>query len=357
MNAFNRDKYEWYKEVICKKVALAYTMLLVSSEVHMQTQHDTVLRQDKDQFAYWLELICRHFPRATGVRDTVAPFSGHLERSVLGSVEVSDIRCSSLKYERDRQDQLKDDCEDFLVSMLVEGHARIEQCGRVTTQAPGDFVLYDAARPFVYEFPTNYQMMLVKIPRKTMLCRLPNAERLTAVKFSSTSPLGGLASMMVRSAVGLALPGQSNCSAKVGASLIDILTASFETELQDTNELVDRQAAILKRAKDYIRAHMDDSELDVEMIARAVHVSSRTLSRAFAAEGSTVIRWLWKERLEASHIALSEGRISQVADVALGCGFASGSHFSRMFKATYGVLPHTLLRAPNTNGVEKFAIN
>jgi AraC family transcriptional activator of tynA and feaB len=326
-------------------------------EAHMQTQYDSVLRQDKDQFAYWLELICRHFPRATGVRDNTAPFSGHLERSVLGAVEVSDIRCSSLKYERGRQDQLKDDCEDFLVSMLVEGRARIEQCGRAAMQEPGDFVLYDAARPFVYEFPTNYQMMLVKIPRKTLLCRLPNAERLTAVKFSSTSPLGGLASMMVRSAAGLDLPGQSSCSAKVGSSLIDILTASFETELQGDNDLVDRQAAILKRAKDYIRAHMDDSDLDVEMIASAVHVSSRTLSRAFASEGISVIRWLWRERLSASHTVLSEGRASQVADVALGCGFVSGSHFSRMFKATYGVLPHTLLRVSNTTGASDYVLN
>jgi AraC-like DNA-binding protein len=325
--------------------------------MNMQTQYDSVLRQDKDQLTYWLELICRHFPRATGVRDNAAPFSGHLERSVLGSVEVSDIRCSALKYERGRQDQLRDDCEDFLVSMLIEGRARIEQCGRVATQEPGDFVLYDAARPFVYEFPTNYQMLLVKIPRKTMLCRLPNAERLTAVKFSSQSSLGGLASTMVRSAVGLDLPGQSSCSAKVGSSLVDLLTATFETELLDDNELVDRQAAILKRAKEYIRANMDDSDLDVDAIARAVHVSSRTLSRAFAAEGLSVIRWLWKERLAASYATLSEGRATQVADVALGCGFASGSHFSRMFKATYGVLPHTLLRVSNTNGTEKFALN
>jgi AraC family transcriptional activator of tynA and feaB len=323
----------------------------------MQTPYESVSRQDKDQCAYWLELICRHFPRATGVRDNAAPFSGHLERSVLGAIEVSDIRCSSLRYERGRQDQLKDDCEDFLVSMLLQGRARIEQCGRVAVQEPGDFVLYDAARPFVYEFPTNYQMMLVKIPRKTLLCRLPNAERLAAVKFSSTSPLGCLASSMVRSAVGLGLSGQSSSSAKVGSSLVDILTAAFETQLLDDNELVDRQAAILKRAKDYIRAHMDDSELNVEMIARAVHVSSRTLSRAFAAEGISVIRWLWKERLSASHTTLSEGRVTQVADVALGCGFASGSHFSRMFKATYGVLPHTLLRVSNTSGASKHAQN
>lgn len=311
----------------------------------METTYESVLRKDKDQFAYWLELICRHFPRATGFRDADAPFSGHLDRNILGSVEVSDIRCSPLKYSRGRQDQLQDDCEDFLVSLLLEGRARIEQCGRVAEQMPGDFVVYDAARPFVYEFPTNYQMLLVKVPRKTMLCRLPNAERLTAVKFGSASPVGGLASTMVRSAAGLRLPGHSSPSAKVASSMLDLMTAAFETELQDDRELVDRQAAILKRAKDYIRANIDDSDLDVEAIACAVHVSSRTLSRAFASEGVTAMKWLWKERLSRSYTALTEGRAEQVADIAVGCGFTSGSHFSRLFKATYGVLPHTLLRS------------
>lgn len=57
-----------------------------------------------------------------------------------------------------------------------------------------------------------------------------------------------------------------------------------------------------------------------------------------------MIRWLWKERLATSYATLSEGRATQVTDVALGCGFASGSHFSRMFKSTYGLLPHTMLR-------------
>ena len=93
-----------------------------------------------------------------------------------------------------------------------------------------------------------------------------------------------------------------------------------------------------------MQAHLEDPDLDVESIAHALNVSQRTLSRAFAAERTTVIRYLWKLRLDAGHIALREGRVNRVLDIALGCGFASASHFSRMFKGTYGVLPHTLLR-------------
>jgi AraC-like DNA-binding protein len=310
----------------------------------MVTQYDAAALREQDRLAYWHDLICRLFPRAACRRTDDVPFFASLQRSVLGTVEVSDIRCNALRYDRARQDQRVDQSEDFLVSVLVAGNARLEQDGRVAVQGPGDFVIYDAAKPFIYDFPDGYHMLLTKIPRRVMLSRLPDAERLTAVKVSGASALGSLAANMIRSAALLDLPGQAGAPAKVGISVVDLLSAVFEVELLDRLELCDRQTGLLKKAKDYMRARIDESELDVDAIANAVHVSPRTLSRAFASEGTTVTRWLWKERLAASYAALTEGRATQVLDVALGCGFVSGSHFSRMFKSTYGVLPHTLLR-------------
>lgn len=230
--------------------------------------------------------------------------------------------------------------------LMLSGNARLEQDRRIAIQGPGDFVIYDAAKPFVYDFPESYHILLAKIPRRAMLSRMPDAERLTAVKVgSSGSEMGAFAAGMIRTAASLDLPGGGAAPSKIGLALVDILSAAFEIKLADRKDLCDRQAGLLKRAKDYMRARIDESELDVDSIAAALHVSPRTLSRAFASEETTVIKWLWKERLDASYSALSEGRVAQVSDVALGCGFASGSHFSRMFKSTYGVLPHTLLRS------------
>jgi len=310
----------------------------------MVTRYDSSTLPEQDRYAYWHDLICRLFPRAAGRRSDDLPFLAHLDRSVMGTVELSDICCPALRWGRVRHDQQLDQCEDFLLSLMLQGNAQLEQDGRLAIQGPGDIVLYDAARPFVYDFPQAYQILLAKIPRRAMLSRLPDAERLTAVAVGSKTPLGSLAASMMRTAASLDLPGEASASAKVGASLVDILSATIELELRGRNELCDRQASLLKRAKDYMRARLDEPELDVDTIANALYVSPRTLSRAFAFEGTTVIRWLWRERLEASHTALREGRVTQVTEVALGCGFTSGSHFSRMFKSTYGVLPHTLLR-------------
>jgi AraC family transcriptional activator of tynA and feaB len=308
------------------------------------TRYDATTLREQDRFPYWQDLICRLFPRAAGRRGDDHPFEANLQRTLLGTMDVSDIRCNALRYDRARQDMRSDDNEDFLISLMLSGRARLEQNGRVTEQGPGDFVLYDAAQPFVYDFPSDYHILLAQVPRRAMLSRLLEAERLTAVSVSSSTPLGNMAALMMRSAVTLDLPAQTTASAKVGVALVDVISAAIEAEVADRAELRDRQAGLLKRAKDYMRARIDDPELDVEAIANALFVSPRTLSRAFATEGITVIRWLWKQRLEVGYAALSEGTASQVSDVAMGCGFVSGSHFSRMFKSTYGVLPHTLLR-------------
>jgi AraC family transcriptional regulator, positive regulator of tynA and feaB len=206
-------------------------------------------------------------------------------------------------------------------------------------------VLYDAAREFVYDFTSPYRILLVRIPRRTLLSRLPDAERMTAVTLAAASGIGSMAAELMRSAIALPAPVQAGPSAKVGTSMLEMISAAFEADVAGRRDLRDRQAALLRRAMDYMQGRLEDPDLDVESIAHALNVSQSTLSRAFAGEGTTVIRHLWKLRLDAGHIALRERRVSRVLDIALGCGFANASHFSRMFKDRYGVLPHTLLRS------------
>ncbi|WP_051243209.1 helix-turn-helix domain-containing protein [Azohydromonas australica] len=314
----------------------------------MDTHFCTSSLRERDRYAYWHDVICRLYARATAHRsDTSLPFIADFQRKLFGTVALSDIRCEALRYDRRRDDIQRDPNEDFLLTLMLDGQAQLEQGGRVAVQRPGDLVLYDAARNFVYDFTQRYRILLVRIPRRTLLSRLPDAERMTAVTVGEGSCLGSLAAGLMRSANALDVQENTGPLAKVGASLLEMVSAAFETEVAGRRDLLDRQAALLQRAKAYLRAHLDDPNLEVESIAYALNVSPSTLSRAFASEGTTVIRWLWRQRLEASHAALCEGRATKVLDIALGCGFASGSHFSRMFKDAYGVLPHSLLRSPS----------
>jgi AraC-like DNA-binding protein len=316
----------------------------------MFTRFDAATVRESERFSYWHEEMCRNFCRAESKPVTPRPFNASLSCADLGSVQISSIDCEALRYQRAAGDVRSSPAEDFLLSVLVGGSGRIEQQGRLTQQNVNDVVIYDTAQPFVYEFPDRYQMVLLKIPRRAMLARVPEAERLTALKIDGQTPLGSLAATMIRNAATLDLQDGA-AAAKVGTSIIDVIAAVMDVQFAGSSRPSDRHASLLHRAQAYMRSHLDDPELGVDGIAAALHMSSSTLGRLFAGSGTTVMRWLWEERLAAGHRALLEGRARQVTEVALTCGFSSFSHFSRSFKARYGHSPNTLIRArtPSTH--------
>jgi AraC-like DNA-binding protein len=51
------------------------------------------------------------------------------------------------------------------------------------------------------------------------------------------------------------------------------------------------------------------------------------------------MRWIWTERLRATHLALTEKNVHSVTEAAFKYGFTEMSHFSRSFKKLFGVTP------------------
>jgi AraC family transcriptional activator of tynA and feaB len=97
----------------------------------------------------------------------------------------------------------------------------------------------------------------------------------------------------------------------VGNSLLDGLCLAAKDAMGEDLTPTPGQAAVLKRIKRQILDQLGDSSLDVESIARTQGISPRTLNCMFAAEGTTVMRWLWRQRLSASYRALTDGSVRQ----------------------------------------------
>ena len=88
-------------------------------------------------------------------------------------------------------------------------------------------------------------------------------------------------------------------------------------------------------------------ELTPADIARAVGVSSRTLSRAFAAHADTIMRHLFDERVQqaARLLRAPEAAHRSITEIAFACGFGDLSHFGRTFAARQHVTPSEWRRA------------
>jgi AraC family transcriptional regulator, positive regulator of tynA and feaB len=82
------------------------------------------------------------------------------------------------------------------------------------------------------------------------------------------------------------------------------------------------------------------------MLARELHVSPRTLQRAFAATGESAAAYIRHRRLEQARLALTStsNRVS-ITELAAYWQFADSSHFTRSFKTYYGQTPTELARA------------
>lgn len=96
--------------------------------------------------------------------------------------------------------------------------------------------------------------------------------------------------------------------------------------------------ALLRRVRDRIdREHAQP--LDVEALARGVHMSSGRLSRQFRlAYGESPYSYLMTRRIERAMVLLRRGDLS-VTDVCFTVGFSSLGTFSTRFSQLVGVSP------------------
>jgi transcriptional regulator GlxA family with amidase domain len=95
----------------------------------------------------------------------------------------------------------------------------------------------------------------------------------------------------------------------------------------------------LLQAAAYLEAHIED-EFDLDACAAHLSLSRRQIERLFSRYlNITPVRYMNDLRLARGRALLAETDL-KITEVAVACGYASTSHFSKSFRKKYGVSPY-----------------
>ncbi|MFH9088674.1 helix-turn-helix domain-containing protein [Streptomyces sp. NPDC017673] len=292
--------------------------------------------------AYWRDALSRTFGAVDmGVRDEVD--RGTIRTSLLGPMQTVTVEGEPQSVRRTRRLIAGSDNDDHVVvKLLCAGTARIEQDDREAYVRPGQLFVYDMARPVLLTFPERFRTKSLVLPREVLGVGESDLRQITAAPLGSESAVGGLLTPLLSRLVDSAATYPRRTGELIARNVVDLVRTLAEEQLgRGTEDSASGARMSLVRIRAYIDRHLAHPDLSPDSIARAHHISVRYLHKLFELEDITVSRWIQQRRLEQCRrdLARRESADLTVAAVAHRWGFTSASHFSRVFRAAYGISP------------------
>ncbi len=231
------------------------------------------------------------------------------------------------------------------VKILFQTHgiSHFEQAGRRIDLMPGDCLAYDVSCPHTILSPTLTRHEVVIVPKELLLERGFRLAKMSPCKLSARTGTGRIAYNFVHAAFDEATRLSPNTAIGVADSLIDLLLLP----LREPDAMFDRvgPAAMYVRAQFFIREHLRDPDLSIDQISAALNCTKRYLHMLFSERGTTISDYIRHARLQHCRQELETQNGKTVTDVAFSWGFSSSSHFSRVFRKHFGVVPSAIHKA------------
>ena len=268
-------------------------------------------------------------------------FRSVIRGAAVDEVHVTDLRATPHVVERTPELIARGDRPYFKLSLMLAGTGLLVQDGREAVIAPGDLAVYDTDRPYSLVFDEDFRTMVVMFPKHLLSLPPDLVGQLTAVRISGQDGLGSVvAPYLSQLATNLdQLAGLTG--ARLAHSALDLVTTVFTRELGLDEISADPHRALMQRIRTHIDRHLASTELSPATIAAAHYISTRHLHGLFQEQGTTVSTWIRTRRLEQCRRDLLDPMLADrpVAAIAARWGFVDAAHFSRAFKAAYGVSP------------------
>jgi AraC-like DNA-binding protein len=289
-----------------------------------------------------------------GICETIVPFDLRVGadedcRTEIHSLDLGVIRivCASggpLEGEVLRTPRLIRDSDPDLckIDVQLRGRGVLEQDDRQAELAPGAFSFVDLSRPCQLAGGLN-GVAAVMFPRSLLPLRYRDTKQLAGVRFDPREPNSALVGLLVGKVAGNLDEHVTPANTRIGGAIFDLILAALSVRLDRVDAIPadTRLRALGWQVKSFIEDQLGDPRLTPGRIAAAHHISLRYLYRLFEAEQTSVGSWIRGRRLDHCRRDLTDPALAGRPVSAIGArwGFVDATHFTRAFKAAYGVTP------------------
>jgi AraC-like DNA-binding protein len=305
---------------------------------------DTQVAPPDERFDLWAEVSARVFEPFSVAPRVERPFAASLHRWELGALNLYRMRSDPSAVHRSPRWIRAGDPEIVHVMLQQRGRCVVAQDGRRGIAGPGQIVAWQSSAPYALEPPEPFESLIVEIPVGLLG---PHVDRICARTADPIDADRGIARLVGRYLRelfdGLGDGTIDDGGALVADSFVELVRALYaEDGTRSAEPRAARSADVLRRRiAAFVDERLGDPALGPEEIARAHHISRSYLDKLFAAEGTTVRESIRDRRLERCRGDLLDPALAGVPvfDIAVRWGFVSASHFSRVFRAAYGMSP------------------
>ncbi|MDN3352775.1 helix-turn-helix domain-containing protein [Actinomadura sp. DC4] len=317
---------------------------------------ETVFRSEDvpsaERFARWHEMSNRKHAPVMIRSDHKADFQATTRNLDLGAVQVTELTFPPVYVSRPPKLIRQSDPETFAVWLGLRGTMEIAQGGRCVELARDELVLYDSSRPYhgradaVTGVEVEFFRALMPIPSNAIA-------RITAIRIPAGEGIPALFHRHLIELIRQAPRFRPADTARLATITLDLMAAMCASLIEADNCLPPetRQRALQAQIHDFVLRNLGDPDLSADTIAAAHQISVSYLYKLFEQQGLTVAGWIRQRRLGRCRRDLADPQLSQVPihAIATRWGFTNNAHFSRLFRAAYGMCPkdYRAIRTPS----------
>ena len=258
-------------------------------------------------------------------RRSEGPYAVRIRQKHMADFVLQDMYSDAAAWHCQWQDRIK-------TVVQLSGQSRFTAGRRTFAVEPGLVSASTSEPEWDSEFVRGSRALVLSLPARDV--RFPKNQRLVMTEQNSPPVRLLLAHLRAWAELYDELSPTARWAARSAA--LELFHGLLSNRVVDDEQV---STALVRATTEYVESRLlDDPDLNPRALAQSLHVSVRTLHRAFTNEDVSVMEYIRQRRLERARSDLASTSLT-VSEIAVRWHYSDTSHFIRAYKKRFQELP------------------